>query len=279
MTDYTTLMADARRFESTPYADLLRYDGDVVVITGGAKGIGLAMADRFAELGASITLVDVDPDLESVAAGLAARRGVDVRAVRGDVTDSVLVDRVADEAYPSSAGRLIWVNNAGIYPTNRIEDMSDADWSRVIDLDLTATFYGCRAAGLTIRVRGGEGVIVNISSTAGFRVGNPPGISHYASAKHGVQGLTKSMAFELGRDGVRVVCIAPGTVISDGLLAKFGPVDGAEGDPYARLAQRMPIQRPSLPDDVARTAVFLASPAAAMITGAIVPVDAGHLVL
>ncbi len=274
-----SLMDDARRYAETPYTELFDYRGDAVVITGGAKGIGFAMADRFAELGATITLVDIDADLESIAAGLAASRGVTVHAVRADVRESTAVDAIADAAYAPGVRRLIWVNNAGIYPTHRIEDMTDADWSRVIDLDLTATFYGCRAAGLTVRAREGEGVIINISSTAGFRVGNPPGISHYASAKHGVQGLTKSMAYELGRDGVRVVCIAPGTVISDGLLAKFGPTDGADGDPYARLAARMPIQRASLPDDVARTAVFLASPAAAMITGAIIPVDAGHLVL
>lgn len=278
MATYTSLMDDARRYAATPYPDLLRYDDAAVVITGGAKGLGFAMADRFAELGATITLVDIDPDLEAVASGLAARRGVGVTAVHGDVRDSSLSDRVAAEAYAPRFARLVWVNNAGIYPTNRLEDMRDDDWQRVIDLDLTATFYGCRAAGLAVRAREGSGVIVNISSTAGFRVGNPPGISHYASAKHGVQGLTKAMAHELGRDGVRVVCIAPGTVITDGLLAKFGPA-GGDDDPYARLAARMPIQRPSLPDDVARTAVFLASPAAAMITGAIVPVDAGHLVL
>lgn len=272
------LMDDARRYASTPYVDLLRYDGAAVVITGGAKGIGYAIADRFAELGASITLFDVDPAVVDSAQRLAGERHVPTRAVCGDVCDSALVTSVAEDAYGDGVRRLIWVNNAGIYPTNLLEDMSDADWSRVIDLDLTATFYGCRAAGLVVRARGGEGVIVNISSVAGFRVGNPPGIAHYASAKHGVQGLTKSLAYELGRDGVRVVCIAPGTVISDGLLAKFGVGDGAD-DPYARLSARMPIQRASLPDDVARTAVFLASPAAAMITGAIVPVDAGHLVL
>lgn len=272
------LMDDARRFAATPYADLLAYDDAAVVITGGAKGIGFAMADRFAELGASITLVDLDPTVDEAARRLVDRRGVTARAVRGDVCDSALVTRVAEEAYHGGVARLVWVNNAGIYPTNLLQDMADDDWGRVIDLDLTATFYGCRAAGLAIRARGGEGVIVNISSVAGFRVGNPPGISHYASAKHGVQGLTKSLAYELGRDGVRVVCIAPGTVITDGLLAKFGDADGPD-DPYARLSARMPIQRASLPDDVARTAVFLASPAAAMITGAIVPVDAGHLVL
>ena len=271
-------MADAHAFAATPYTDLFRYDDAGCVITGGAKGIGWAMANRFAELGAAITLVDIDRDLATIGEKLAAAHNTPVRTVSADVRDSALVTSIADAAHTDRA-RLVWINNAGIYPTNRLEDMGDDDWARVIDLDLTATFYGCRAAAATMRRRDCDGVIINISSVAGFRVGNPPGISHYASAKHGVQGLTKSLAYELGRDGIRVVCIAPGTVVSDGLLAKFGPADATGGDPYEQLARRMPIQRPSLPDDVARTAVFLASPAAAMITGAIIPVDAGHLVL
>jgi NAD(P)-dependent dehydrogenase (short-subunit alcohol dehydrogenase family) len=273
------LMADAQRYAETPYPELLRYDDATCVITGGGKGIGFAMARRFAELGAAVTLVDLDPTVEAAAARLSAECGRPVEAIVGNVCDSAFVTDVADRVVAGPRRRHVWVNNAGIYPTNRLEDMGDADWTRVIDLDLTATFFGCRAAGLAMRTKGDRGVIVNISSVAGFRVGNPPGISHYASAKHGVQGLTKSLAFELGRDGIRVVCIAPGTVVTDGLIAKFGPADGPDGDPYEQLARRMPIQRPSLPDDIARTAVFLASPAAAMITGAIIPVDAGHLVL
>jgi len=275
----SSLMVDAHRYAATPMSKLLRYDDTAVVITGGAKGIGYAMACRFAELGATMTLIDIDPELTQRSSQIALKYGVKVNSVYGDVRDSTITETAASKAYGSHVDRLVWVNNAGIYPTNLIEDMSDADWVRVIDLDLTATFYGCRAAASAIRSRNGTGVILNISSTAGFRVGNPPGISHYASAKHGVQGLTKALAFELGRDGIRVVCIAPGTVITEGLLQKFGTNVSETDDPYVRLSARMPIQRASLPDDVARTAVFLASDAAAMITGAIIPVDAGHLVL
>lgn len=279
MAKYSELMADGHRYRDTPYTELFDYADAAVVITGGAKGIGYAMAERFAELGATITLVDLDPDAAAAADALAERHGVKATAIRGDVTDSAVSTKVAADAYGPSMRRLIWVNNAGIYPTNRLEDLADDDWARVMDLDLTAAFYGSRAAGLAIRARAGEGVIVNVSSVAGFRVGNPPGISHYATAKHGIHGLTKSLAFELGRDGIRVVCVAPGTVVTEGLLAKFGGDEMDDEGPYARLAARMPIQRASLPDDIARTAVFLASPAAAMITGAIIPIDAGHLVL
>jgi NAD(P)-dependent dehydrogenase (short-subunit alcohol dehydrogenase family) len=113
---------------------------------------------------------------------------------------------------------------------------------------------------------------------AGFRTGRPPGLTHYASAKHGVQGMTKALAAELGPDGVRVNCIAPGAVVTDTLESKFGPMDLEAGtDYFSTRAQEMPIRRPSLPDDIARAACFLASDAAANITGVILPVDAGHL--
>ena len=173
----------------------------------------------------------------------------------------------------------LWVNCAGIYPTHRLADLTDEAWASVVDLDLTATFYGCRAAGLAMRAGGIPGVIINISSVAGFRVGAPPGIAHYASAKHGVHGLTKALAVELGRDRIRVLCLAPGTVLTEGLREKYGEPTESPDDPYARMAQRMLIRRPGLPDDVARVAVFCASPLAAMLTGTVIPVDGGHLTL
>lgn len=265
------LLQRAYEHAATPYVNLFDFTGATCVVTGGAKGIGLAIVERFVELGARVIVVDLDPAATSVDGAT---------AMVGDVCRSDFVDEVAAAAVADGPTRLIWVNCAGIYPTNMIDDMSDAAWAKVIDLDLTATFYGCRSAALAMRGAGIGGVIINLSSVAGFRTGNPPGISHYAAAKHGVQGITKSLAVELGPDGIRVVAIAPGTVITEGLIDKFGPVD-PEGvnDRFSQSAQRMPIKRPSLPDDVARTAVFLASPAADNLTGTIIPVDAGHLAL
>lgn len=265
------LLQRAYEHAATPFVDLFDFAGQTCVVTGGAKGIGLAIVRRFVELGARVVVVDVD----SAATAVEGATGI-----VGDVCDSAFLDEVAATAIEGNPSRLIWVNCAGIYPTNMIDEMSDADWAKVIDLDLTATFYGCRSAALAMRGAAIGGVIVNLSSVAGFRVGNPPGLSHYAAAKHGVQGLTKALAVELGSDGIRVCAIAPGTVITEGLIEKFGPVD-PEGvsDRFSQSAQRMPIKRPSLPDDVARAAVFLASPAADQLTGTIIPVDAGHLAL
>ncbi|GAA3516218.1 glucose 1-dehydrogenase [Aeromicrobium panaciterrae] len=274
------LMRDSYEYAGAAFASLVRFDDAAAVVTGGAQGIGLAIANRLAELGAAVILLDVDPKVEESAAMLAHRHGATVTSHLVDVRDSVELNAVARSALTDGAQRLIWVNAAGIYPSHMLADLRDEDWELVIGLDLTGTFYGSRAAALALREAGLEGVVINISSIAGFRTGRPPGIAHYASAKHGVQGLTKALAAELGVDGVRVVCLAPGAVLTEGLIERFGEMDLEGGtDYFSTRAQDMPIKRPSLPDDVARAACFLASHAAANITGVILPVDAGHLVL
>src|SRR5205823_11318753 len=103
----------------------------------------------------------------------------------------------------------IWVNNAGIYPTTRLLDMTGHDWDTVLDVNLRGTFMGAREAGRRMAAGGRGGVIINLSSTAGYRA-DLPGLAHYVAAKHGVRGLTKSLAVELGPLGIRVLAIAPG---------------------------------------------------------------------
>ncbi|WP_158566708.1 SDR family oxidoreductase [Actinomadura craniellae] len=274
------LMRDSYEYADAAFASLVRFDDAAAVVTGGAQGIGRGIAGRLAELGAAVTLVDIDPAVDAAAAALAERHATAVSARTLDVRRSADLAELAREVLTAGARRLVWVNAAGIYPSHLLPDLSDEDWDRVVGLDLTATFYGSRAAGLALRDAGLEGVIVNISSVAGFRVGRPPGLAHYAAAKHGVQGLTKALAVELGPYGIRAVAVAPGAVVTEGLVARFGDLDLEGGtDYFSTRAQEMPIRRPSLPDDVARAVCFLASHAAANITGVVLPVDAGQLVL
>lgn len=274
------LIRDSYEYAAAPFASLVRFDDAAAVVTGGAQGIGRGIAGRLAELGAAVTLVDIDPAVGKTADELAEQHGASVTARVLDVRRSAELAELAGAVLTSGVRRLIWVNAAGIYPSHLLPELSDEEWDRVVGLDLTATFYGSRAAGLAIRDAGLEGVIVNISSVAGFRVGRPPGLAHYASAKHGVQGLTKALAVELGPYGIRAVAVAPGAVVTEGLVAKFGDLDLEGGtDYFSTRAQDMPIKRPSLPDDVARAVCFLAARAAANITGVVLPVDAGHVVL
>ncbi|QIG43732.1 SDR family oxidoreductase [Nocardioides anomalus] len=272
------LMADSYAYAEAPFASLVRFDDTVAVVTGGAAGIGRGIASRLAELGAAVVLLDVDPQVTGTAAELAERHGAEVEGRLVDVRRSADLDAVARAAAARTPRKLVWVNAAGIYPSHLLGDLGDAEWDAVVGLDLTGSFYGSRAAALAAREAGREAVVINISSVAGFRTGRPPGLTHYASAKHGVQGMTKALAAELGPDGIRVNCIAPGAVVTDTLESKFGSMDLEAGtDYFSTRAQEMPIRRPSLPDDVARAACFLASDAAANITGVILPVDAGHL--
>lgn len=272
---YERLMSEAGELARTPVASLLDFADAACVVTGGASGIGRSIATRFAQAGAAVSIVDLSSDRDAAAADVAEQTGGDVVAVSADVRDLAALEAVAGAAL-GRRRRLVWVNAAGIYPTHRLEDLTEEAWEAVIGIDLTGTFNGSRAAGLALRRADATGVIVNISSTAGSRAGWPPGIAHYVSAKHAVEALTKALAVELGPFGIRVVCLAPGTVLTEGLRAKFGEATGAD-DPYARLARRMPIARPSLPDDVARMALVCASPIAAMLTGCTIPVDGGHL--
>ena len=152
--------------------------------------------------------------------------------------------------------------------------MTDEQWDFVLDLNLSATFYGCRAAGRRMVERGAGGVILNMASTAGHR-GYGPGLSHYVSSKHGVRGLTKSFAVELGPHRVRVLSLSPSSFPTEGLAearAEIGAeVSSSEAPDFHPLAGRRE------PDQLARVALFCASDLAEVCTGSDIAVDAGVL--
>ena len=257
----------------------MRLDGRTAVVTGGARNIGLAIARRLAEAGASVAIADTDgPETEKAVAyvesrgGSAAGFGVDMRDA-----DSVrtLVGSVADRF----GGIDVWVNNAGMFPTRPFLELSDDDWDAMLELNLRGTFLGCREAARHMVGAGRGGVIVNIASAAAFRAGGVQ-LSHYVASKFGVRGLTQSAAVELGRYGIRVLGVAP-TYIERRereQLHVSSPTAGQE--PLApHLMFRLPLGREGVPDDVARVVVFCASDLAILLTGCTIPVDAGQLAL
>lgn len=259
-------------FTSRSVAELISLQGKNAVITGGARGIGLAIGTRLAEAGASVFLADVDAALAETSARILVEKGY--KAVSGtiDVTKSSSIITLADQVVQQSGSIDIWVNNAGIYPTGPLLEMSDEAWSRVVDINLTGTFIGAREAAKRMVTAGKGGVIINLASTAGYRAGE--GLAHYVSTKHAVRGLTKSLAVELGRYNIRVLALAPTVIQTPGIAALNAEIQVDMAQAYAA---RLPLGRAGVPDDVARVALFCASDLSAFMTGSTLPVDAGDL--
>jgi NAD(P)-dependent dehydrogenase (short-subunit alcohol dehydrogenase family) len=259
--------------------DLLSLAGRVAVVTGGAVGIGRAIADRFAEAGADVVIGDVTDPAATVAELAAAHPDRRILGTTLDVRDGASIVACADLAV-RELGRLdIWANNAGIYPSRPLLDLTDEDWDRVLEINLRGTFVGAREAARRMVGAGHGGVILNIASTAGYQAGGP-GVAHYVSSKHAVRGLTKSLAVELGPKGIRALAIAPTLIETPGIDAGREQFRQAGlGDMIDTYAQRLPLGRAGVADDVARVAVFAASDLALFMTGSTLLVDAGDVAL
>jgi 2-dehydro-3-deoxy-L-rhamnonate dehydrogenase (NAD+) len=234
------------------------------LVTGAARGIGLAIANRLGADGARVALVDLDP----AATDAAARKvGGGAMAIAADVTRSAEVD-AAVRRVMETWGRLdILVNNAGI--TGRsfpIWELSDEDWARVIDVDLSAVFYCCRAA-VKVMLGQGAGRIVNIASIAG-KEGNPT-LVPYSSAKAGVIGLTKALAKEVATRGILVNAVAP-AVIGTEMLKQM------EKSTVDLLISKIPMGRVGTPEEVAALVAWLASDECSFSTGAVYDLSGGR---
>lgn len=258
-------------------AQLVSLAGRVAVVTGGARGLGKAIAQRLCEAGADVVLGDVEEELARTSAEeLASRFGVKVLGVRMDVANSASVAAVADLAESQLGGLHIWVNNAGIFPAKPATDMDDATWNRVFDINVRGLFAGAREAARRMKPDAG-GVIINIVSTAGFK-GIAPGLSAYVGSKHAVRGITKQLALELA-PRIRVLGVAPTYCVTEGnILAaqEHGPVDPADVQIGAMLTSRL--GRVGVPDDIARAVLFCASDLAIFMTGSTLLVDAGETI-
>lgn len=259
--------------------DLVSLAGRSAVVTGGARGIGLAVCDRLSEAGASVLLADLDGDLAvQVADELSARRSAKVLGVQCDVTDPTSVRDLADRAL-ADLGRIdVWVNNAGIYPGMPVLDTTDEQWRHVQSVNLDGAFVGCREAARRMVEAEAGGVIVNITSTASFR-SHGAGLAAYVASKHALHGLTKSLAVELAPYGIRVLAVAPTGIDTPGVeLQREALAQAAGVDLIDELAKTLPLGRIGVPDDIARVVLFAASDLSSFMTGSTLVVDAGDLV-
>ncbi|MBV6416423.1 MAG: putative oxidoreductase [Steroidobacteraceae bacterium] len=240
----------------------MRLDGRIAIVTGAGSGIGAAIARRFAAAGAQVLAADV----RSEAVGALAAEVDGIAAHVCDVTRAVEVDALVVASVERFGKLDVIVNNVGQSIAGWLKDASDEEWQQVLALTLSSTFFGVRAA-LRVMLPQRSGSIINISSGAGF--GGSPGLASYGAAKAGVNNLTRSVAVENARSGVRINAIAPGAIETPAILAWARSLPG--GVP-AYEATLLP-GRFGRPDEIAAAALFLASDEASFVNGAVIPVD------
>lgn len=264
MTDTTTPGAGA-----TSMFDL---SGRTALVTGGAKGLGLAMARGLAEHGCAIVLVDIDDENgEKAARELAEATGVRTGYKHCDVTDPEAVKAVVGEVIAEFGGIEVLLNNAGICIHTPVEDVDPATWRTVMALNLDAVFYVLQAVGRHMLERG-KGSIINTGSMSGIIANVPQAQASYNASKAAVHNLTRSAALEWAERGVRVNAIAPGYMRTE-LTRGYFEEGGAQIDQWMLMT---PMKRPGEPPELAGAAVYLASDASSFVTGSVLSIDGGY---
>ena len=232
-------------------------DGKVAIVTGGAQGIGRAIADGLEREGATVVVADLDPP---------------DGGIRADVSSVADVEAMVRETIERYGGLDILVNNAGLYaslPMRPFDEIPLEEWRQVMDVNVASMFLTCRAVVPLMRARGG-GKIVNISSGTPFR--GVPFLLHYVTSKGAIVAFTRALAKELGKDSIHVNCVAPGFTMTDGVLANPEVVEKLRD---ASVAART-IQRDQVPEDVVGAVVFFCSPGASFVTGQTMVIDGGQ---
>ena len=254
------------------YLDKFKLTGQVAVVTGAARGIGLAAVEALAEAGATVVLTDFNPDLLASATEALKAKGLAVDSERMDVTDARGVEAARD-AILARHGRVdVLVNNAGIAISNHpAETMADDVWNKVIDVNLNGVFWCCRAFGKAMLDQG-KGAIVNVGSMSGYIVNRPQEQANYNASKAAVHHLTKSLAAEWAPRGVRVNSVAP-TYIETEMNAYVYQ----DEEMYRHWVGGTPMNRLGRTDEVASVILFLASEASSLMTGSIVLADGGYV--
>jgi NAD(P)-dependent dehydrogenase (short-subunit alcohol dehydrogenase family) len=261
-------------------AELMDLTGRVALITGGSRGIGLAIASRLAEAGAHVVLADVAEKRAAEAAAALKAQGRRASYAALDVTSTASVNKCIETVAAQLGALDILINNAGLLPaTPHIKDMDDDLWDRVYEVNVKGVMRCSRAATPHLIASKFGGVVINLSSTSAFRIPNP-GTSPYTTSKHAVDGINKMLALELGQLGVRVNAVAPTAVESPG-LKELRAATAHRAAPLGNTAvfsEMLPLGRIAVEDDVARGVLFLVSDMAVLITGTTLAIDAGSMI-
>jgi 3-oxoacyl-[acyl-carrier protein] reductase len=245
---------------------MTRFEGKTAVVTGGAKGIGAATAKRLASEGATVVVADFDE-----AAAQKTAQEIGGHAVRCDVTKLDDVEAAVAAAVEHGGSLDVLVTCAGIIRDNLLFKMTDEDWDSVIDTHLKGTFYAVRAAQKQmVEQKSGKMVLISSTSALGNR-----GQTNYATAKAGLQGMTKTLAIELGPFNVNVNCVAPG-FIETAMTRQTAERVGVPFEQFVEAASaQVPLRRSGKPEDVASTIAFLCSEDAGYVSGQVIYVAGG----
>jgi NAD(P)-dependent dehydrogenase (short-subunit alcohol dehydrogenase family) len=253
------------------YLEKFKLTGRTALVTGGGRGIGLACVEALAEAGAKVIIADHDEKIAEEGRAAMKQKGHDPEIVIMDVTEPARVTKIADDTAARHGKIDILVNNAGIARSETpAETVTDEHWLNVLDVNLNGTFWCCRAFGRHM-LAAKSGAIVNIGSMSGFIVNKPQEQCYYNASKAAVHHLTKSLAAEWGKRGVRVNAVAP-TYIATPLNAfvKSNP------PMYEAWLGGTPMGRLGEVEEIASVVLFLASDAASLMTGSVVLVDGGY---
>ncbi|MCL4206732.1 MAG: 3-oxoacyl-ACP reductase FabG [Pirellulaceae bacterium] len=250
----------------------------VAIVTGGSRGLGQAICEGLAAEGAQVAIdylsdpragIDLTEEAETLATRLNRQYGVGAAAIAADVSDAGQVERLFTETERRLGPPDVLINNAGIWPTAMAHEIEEADFRRVLEINLIGSFLTCRAAVRRWLEAGRGGRIVNITSPAAFQ-GSTTGHAHYAASKAGLVSFSLSLAREVAPQGIHVNLVAPGMTRTE--MSRDALAAGE-----SHYIQRIPLRRIAEPADIADVVVFLASQRAAYMTGATVDVTGGML--
>lgn len=247
------------------------FEGKTAFVTGGSRGIGRQIAERFASEGANVAIIDVNEEALQTAQEEMAGKGYSVYTRNASVTDKEQIEQAMKEVFEQFGSIDVLVNNAGVIRDNMLFKMTDEDWLTVTDVHLKGAFYATRAAQQYM-TQNKYGRIINISSTSAL--GNR-GQANYATAKAGLQGFTKTLAIELGKYGITANAVAPGFIETDMTKATAERI----GVPFEELIKAsvsaIPVGRSGKPEDIANAVAFFADERSSFVSGQVLYVAGG----
>ncbi|WP_408010399.1 3-oxoacyl-ACP reductase FabG [Pseudalkalibacillus sp. A8] len=248
-----------------------RFDGKVAFVTGGSRGIGKGIVQRFAEEGAKVAIIDVNEEALGETASEFKEKGFELYTKVANVVEAEEVEAAMKEAAETYGSLDILVNNAGVIRDNMLYKMTDSDWTTVMDVHLRGSFNAARAAQKYM-VKNQYGRIINISSTSAL--GNR-GQANYATAKAGLQGFTKTLAIELGKYGITVNAVAPGFIETEMTKQTAERIGISFEQLIEASVKNIPVGRSGKPEDIANVVAFYADERSSFVNGQVLYVAGG----